>query len=360
MNFDISKFRKGITKEIPGMRIVNQKLRWVSIGNYALNWYVSGDFQRGFPLGQISMFAGQSGSGKSFMAASVIQQVMNEGGLVYIIDTENAMNFEWLEKTGVDTDSEFIIRDELNLVDDCIQHAIKFVDQYIESVKDTKEEDRIPLLVVIDSLGMLSSRTELDQALKGDLKGDMGRKPKALKAMVNVFMSKIRGYPISLLMTNHIYDNQDLFAHDPKISGGHGIEFASGLILLMQKLKLKEDEDGNKISDVVGIRSKVSVHKGRFNPLGVMKTLEMRIRFDGGLDPYSGLLELFEHLGVVEKDGNRLKYIDVEGVEHKYFRKQFTHEIFDKMMLEYPLLQKKNKTEISSVIENDKEDEGDE
>src|SRR5690606_28138986 len=131
--------------EIPGMRIVNQKLRWVSIGNYALNWYVSGDFQRGFPLGQISMFAGQSGSGKSFMAASVIQQVMNEGGLVYIIDTENAMNFEWLEKTGVDTDSEFIIRDELNLVDDCIQHAIKFVDQYIESVKDTKEEDRIPL-----------------------------------------------------------------------------------------------------------------------------------------------------------------------------------------------------------------------
>ena len=56
-----------------------------------------------------------------------------------------------------------------------------------------------------------------------------------------------------------------MFDPDDKISGGQGFVYASSVVVAMKKLKLKEDENGNKISDVTGIRSAVKVMKTRFN-----------------------------------------------------------------------------------------------
>ena len=60
--FDISRFRKDITKSIPGISIgFNDPKTWISTGNYALNYCISGNFKNGIPLGKVTMFAGQSG-----------------------------------------------------------------------------------------------------------------------------------------------------------------------------------------------------------------------------------------------------------------------------------------------------------
>ena len=80
---------------------------------------------------------------------------------------------------------------------------------------------------------------------------------------------------------------------------------------LMKKLKLKEDEDGNKISDVTGIRSACKVMKSRFNK--PFESVQVKIPYEKGMDPYSGLVDLFEKKGLLVKEGNRLKYIDKDG-----------------------------------------------
>ena len=64
--FDVSKFRKDITKSIDGLSIgFNDPTDWISTGNYCLNYLISGDFYKGVPLGKVTVLAGESGAGKT-------------------------------------------------------------------------------------------------------------------------------------------------------------------------------------------------------------------------------------------------------------------------------------------------------
>ena len=66
--FDVSKFRKSITKSIDGISVgFNDPTDWISTNNYTLNYLISGDFHKGIPLGKVTVFAGESGAGKSFI-----------------------------------------------------------------------------------------------------------------------------------------------------------------------------------------------------------------------------------------------------------------------------------------------------
>ena len=89
--FDVTKFRKSITKSIQGLGIgFNDPTDWISTGNYAINYLISGDFNKGIPLGKVSVLAGESGSGKSFIASgNVIKNAQDEGIFVILIDSEN-------------------------------------------------------------------------------------------------------------------------------------------------------------------------------------------------------------------------------------------------------------------------------
>jgi hypothetical protein len=140
-------------------------------------------------------------------------------------------------------------------------------------------------------------------------------------------------YDIGLVTTNHSYASQDMFDPDDKISGGQGVVYAASIVVAMQKRKLKEDADGNKTSEVMGIRSAVKVMKSRYAK--PFESMEIKIPYDTGMDPYSGLIELFESKGVLAKDGNKLKYVANDGTEHKYFRKQITDELLMQIMLEW-------------------------
>ena len=124
-----------------------------------------------------------------------------------------------------------------------------------------------------------------------------------------------------------------MFDPDDKISGGQGFVYASSVVVAMKKLKLKEDESGNKISDVTGIRSAVKVMKTRFNK--PFESVQVKIPYEAGMDPYSGLVDLCEKKGLLVKEGNRLKYIDRFGKEHKHYRKDWTGENLDLIMAEW-------------------------
>jgi hypothetical protein len=216
-------------------------------------------------------------------------------------------------------------------------------------------EERPKVLFVIDSLGMLLTPTDVDQFEAGNMKGDMGRKPKALTALVRNTVNMIGAYNVGMVCTNHTYASQDMFDPDDKISGGQGFIYASSIVVAMKKLKLKEDEDGNKISDVRGIRAGCKVMKTRYaKPFeGVL----VKIPYETGMNPYSGLLEMFEKNGVVVKDGNKLKYTTLAGEEIKEFRKQWTGERLQVVMDDIVSGVSKPQDDNISMVEETQEEE---
>jgi RecA/RadA recombinase len=125
-----------------------------------------------------------------------------------------------------------------------------------------------------------------------------------------------------MVVTNHTYASQDMFDPDDKISGGSGFMFASSIIVAMKKYKLKEDEDGNKITEVTGIRATCKVVKTRYAK--PFESIKLDIPWETGMNPVSGLFDLFEKSGVLIKEGNRYKYVSKRtGEEMKYFRKEW-------------------------------------
>jgi len=330
--FDISKFRKDITKSIDGLGVgFNDPTDWISTGNYALNYLISGDFYKGIPLGKVTVLAGESGSGKSFVASgNVVRNAQKQGIFVVLIDSENALDEKWLQALGVDTSPEKLLKLSLSMVDDVAKTISTFMKSYKADYADAEEKPKI--LFVIDSLGMLLTPTDVDQFDKGDMKGDLGRKPKALTALVRNTVNMIGAHNIGMVATNHTYASQDMFDPDDKISGGAGFIYASSIVIAIKKLKLKEDEAGNKITDIRGIRAACKVMKTRYSK--PFEAVQVKIPYETGMDPYSGLVDLFEKKGLLTQQGNRLKYIDSKGAEHLDFRKQWTGDKLELIMKE--------------------------
>ena len=133
-------------------------------------------------------------------------------------------------------------------------------------------------------------------------------------------MNQFGEYDIGLICTNHSYASQDMFNPDDVISGGTGPVYASSMVIAMRKLKLKEDDEGNKTTEVLGIRAQCKIMKTRYNK--PFETVEIKIPYDRGMNPYSGLVDLFENEGFLTKDGTRLSYTSrVTGEQVKQFRK---------------------------------------
>ena len=330
--FDISKFRKDITKSIEGLSIgYNDPTDWVSTGNYTLNYLISGDFHKGIPLGKVTVFAGESGSGKSYIcSANIVKAAQAQGIYVILIDTENALDEEWLKALGVDTDESKLLKLNMSMIDD----VAKMISTFMKEYKTITEGDRPKVMFVLDSLGMMLTPTDVNQFEAGDMKGDMGRKPKALTALVRNCVNMFGSNNVGLVATNHTYASQDMFDPDDKISGGQGFIYASSIVVAMRKLKLKEDEDGNKISEVRGIRAACKIMKTRYSK--PFESVQIKIPYETGMNPYSGLIDMLEAKGILKKDGNRLAYTSSKtGEIIKEFRKNWTDEQMNTVMEEW-------------------------
>ncbi len=330
--FDVSKFRKSLTKAVPGMSTgFNDPRDWISTGNHTLNYLMTGDFNRGVPLGKVTMFAGESGSGKSYICSgNLVRNAQQAGILPVILDSENALDEDWLNALGIDTSPDKLMRFGVSMIDEVAKFISEFMKEYKDSYGELPYEEQQKVLFIVDSVGMLLTPTDINQFEAGDMKGDMGRKAKALTALIKNTVNRIAPHPIGLVVTNHTYASQDMFDPDDKITGGQGFIYASSMVVAMKKLKLKEDEDGNKTSTVQGIRAACKIMKTRYSK--PFESVQVKIPYNSGMDPYSGLVELFEDRGWLKKEGNKLSYTTLDGEVIKEFRKGYTNEILDRVM----------------------------
>lgn len=173
-------------------------------------------------------------SGKSFLASgNIVKNAQAQGIFIILIDSENALDKSWLEALGVDTGEDKLLKLNMAMIDDVAKTINNFVKEYRDAYGSAADEDRPKVLFVIDSLGMLMSPTEVNQFEAGDMKGDMGRKAKALKALVTNCVNMFGDLDIGLVATQHTYASQNMFSPDPVIAGGcltagHKIMLASG------------------------------------------------------------------------------------------------------------------------------------
>jgi len=161
-----------------------------------------------------------------------------------------------------------------------------------------------------------------------------------IKSKKNIGIKKV--YDISVPVAHHYLLDSGVVSHNS------GFIYASSIVVAMQKRKLKEDEDGKKVTDVRGIRAACKIMKTRYNK--PFENVEIKIPWDSGMDPYSGLIDLFEKKGALVKDSTKLKYVDRSGKEHKYFKNSIPDSLLDLIMEEW------DETKLSPVQEEAPDD----
>jgi RecA/RadA recombinase len=267
----------------------------IDTGSYILNAALSGSLYGGVPNNKITAFAGESATGKTFFVLGVIRQFLQdnpEGGVIYF-DTEAAVTKSMMEDRDIDISR--VVISEPQSIEEFRTNAVRMLDSYNDG------NEKPPMMMVLDSLGMLSSVKELEDVESGKQARDM-TKAQLLRGTFRVLSLKLAKANVPLLVTNHVYDVVGAYIPTKEISGGSGLKYAASSIAMLGK---KKDKDG---TDVIGNIIKVTMHKSRFTKEN--KKVEVKLSYDKGLDRYYGLLDLAEKYNVIKKVSTRYELPD--------------------------------------------------
>jgi RecA/RadA recombinase len=267
---------------------------YVDTGSYIFNALVSGSIFGGLPSNKITALAGESSTGKTFFCLSVVRSFLDnnpDGGVIYF-ETESAISREMIESRGIDSKRMIIF--PVTTIEEFRTQAVRIVDKYLKEPKD----ERKPLMFCLDSLGMLASSKEVEDAAADKQVRDM-TKSQIIKSAFRVLTLKLGQANIPMIVTNHTYDVIGSYVPTKEMGGGSGLKYAASTIIYLSK---KKEKDG---TEVVGNIIKCEAKKSRLTKEN--SKVETRLFYDDrGLDRYYGLLELGEEHGVFTRKGNRI------------------------------------------------------
>ena len=268
---------------------------YVDTGSYIVNALVSGSLFGGLPSNKVTALAGESSTGKTFFALSVVRNFLDanpEGGVIYF-ETESAISRDMIESRGIDSKRMIIM--PVATIEEFRTQACRILDKYLKEPKD----DRVPMMFVLDSLGMLSTTKEMEDVANDKQVRDM-TKSQLIKGAFRVLTLKLGQAQVPMIVTNHTYDVIGSYVPTKEMGGGTGLKYAASTIIYLSKSK---ERDSKK--DVIGNIIKCEAKKSRLTIEG--SKVATRLFFDErGLDQYYGLLELGIEHGIFGKNGNRV------------------------------------------------------
>jgi len=268
---------------------------YVDTGSYIFNAVVSGSLFGGLPSNKVTALAGESSTGKTFFALSVVRNFLDanpDGGVIYF-ESESAISREMIETRGIDSKRMIIM--PVGTIEEFRTQACRILDKYMKEPKD----ERVPMLFVLDSLGMLSTSKEMEDIANDKQVRDM-TKSQLIKGAFRVLTLKLGQANVPMVVTNHTYDVIGSYVPTKEMGGGTGLKYAASTIIYLSKSK---ERDSKK--EVVGNIIKCEAKKSRLTREG--SKVATRLFFDErGLDKYYGLLELGEEHGVFKRSGNRI------------------------------------------------------
>jgi RecA/RadA recombinase len=311
----IGNIMNNIAKSVP--IIIDDKIKekkFISTGVYLLDAAISSRLLGGgVQSNRITVFAGESGTGKSFLAYSVAKHAQKDGyGIIYI-DTEYSVDLDELYKYGLDISPDKFILVRSNKVED--------INVTLTQLLDTLKEQKLagvdiqPTMIVLDSIGQMASNKEKADLLKGDIKQDM-TKAKAIGSLFRSINTDLGFLDIPMIVCNHTYLTQDLFPQEV-LKGGRSLVYSASVIGMMSKSKLKTGEEDDMDLGQSGITVLFKTAKNR---LAKPKKIRFDISFKHGMNQYSGLdafcrPEFFDRVGIakgkmeVDKSTGEIKFI---------------------------------------------------
>ena len=249
-----------------------------------VNVALSGSIDGGITPG-ITVLAGPSKHFKTSFAllmASAYLQAKPES-VVLFYDSEFGSPQTYFEQFGIDP--ERVLHTPITNIEE-----LKF-----DLVAQLEELDRNDdVIVVIDSIGNLASKKELDDALNEKAVADMSR-AKALKGLFRIITPYLAMKNIPLLAVNHTYKEIGLFPRDI-VGGGTGIMYSSDNVWIIGRQQEKQGQE------VVGYNFIVNVEKSRY--VKEKSKIPIGVSWEGGVQKYSGLLEVALIGGYVDKPSN--------------------------------------------------------
>lgn len=321
---------------------------WISTGSYALNGIISGSLHKGVPMGRITGFSGPSGCGKTLILNKIAANAQKKGMNVVYFDSENALDKETAERLGCDVSK--IKHCPTEIIEDCRNQIVKF----LKAIVDNKLQGKF--MIIIDSLGNLISSREAKVIEDQKDSADMGSKAVSFKSMLRAITHAASKANCPVLFSNHTYDNPA--AMYPTLvksqAGGSGPLYMSSVLVQMSTKQEKASKLDNKNAveestaiskDVNGLTLRFVTTKNRF--VTPFLETELYLNFRTGLAKYSGLLEMAEAYGVLEKQGHRYSFQGETLGFYKDFRDNA--EVWEKVI---PVLDAKLQKELAFKNEN--------
>ena len=295
---------------------------FVSTGSYIFNALVSGSINGGISGNKITAIAGESSTGKTFFALAVVKHFLDThpDAICVYYDTESAITKNLLSERSIDT-SRVVVMNVVT-IEEFRTKALQCVDKY----QQLPDDDKVPMMFVLDSLGMLSTEKEIGDALADKNVRDM-TKSQLVKGAFRMLTLKLGQANVPLIVTNHTYDVIGAYVPTKEMGGGSGLKYAASTIIYLSK---KKEKDGKEI---IGNLIKAKTDKSRLSKEN--QEVTVRLYYDErGLDAYFGLLELGELGGLwknvagrYEIDGKKVYAKEIYKNPEKYF----TPEVLEKL-----------------------------
>lgn len=267
---------------------------FVDTGSYVFNSLLSGSLYGGLPSNKITAIAGESATGKTYFALGMVKQFLadNPDSAVIYFESESAISKSMIEDRGIDSKRMVIV--PVVTVQEFRKQAISILDKYLETPKDK----RPPMMMCLDSLGMLSTTKEIEDTAEGKETRDMTR-AQVVKGAFRVLTLKLGRAGVPMIVTNHTYDVIGSMFPQKEMGGGSGLKYAASSIIYLSKKKEKEGTEvvGN-IIHCKNAKSRLTVEN---------RVVDVRLSYDSGLDRYYGLLDLALASGIFEKSSTRIK-----------------------------------------------------
>ena len=324
----------------------------IDTGSYIFNAALSGSIYGGAPNNKVLALAGESATGKTFFALGMVRRFLsdNPNGAVFYFDTEAAVTKSMMEVRGID--SERVIVSEPDTIQKFRHTALQILERYAEA----PEDERPPMMMVLASLGQLSTTKEVEDTHEGKETRDM-TKAQLIKATFRVLNLKLAKVNVPLVITNHVYDVIGSYVPMKEMGGGSGLKYTASQIVFLSK---KKDRDGK---DVVGNIIRCRMIKSRFTKEN--KDVEVKLNYETGLDRYYGLVELAEKYNIFKKVATRIELPDGKKVFGKtindnpeeYYTKEILQQLDEaaKKEFTYGLDEDQDMNAIMDTIEEEQE-----
>jgi RecA/RadA recombinase len=323
--FSILEIQKELRKVNPFGDVISKNdfskiSEWIDTGNYHLNAAFSGDLFKGIPNNRSICLAGESGTGKTYVLLNIAREMQQKGYYVIYYDTEGAVDVDNIQNFGIDPE-----KFDHQPISDLPKFRTS-ITTLIKKMMEAKEKGYTTpkIFIALDSLGMLATQKEIDDAISGNTAADMTRS-KVIRSLFRIITSDLTGLGIPFIFTNHTYASTGMFP-TINLSGGGGLVYSASVILALSKAQIKEG------TVQTGIIVTAKSLKNRF---GKPHTIKFHIRWDKGMNRFIGMEEYisWETCGIEkgniisqkefdklsDKDKANAHPFEFEGKETQYF-----------------------------------------